>query len=404
MRLDMLLEREHFAEVFSTTLSSYLRNRFDWKGGVAWGKSCDSACKLLVNPKLNLIFPAGFDTDALRGLSAEYSYHPNWLRRFFQRAYVHFTVSRTLRRIFSSACINISHWPEEVSDWCILPGNHSIRIVDMFHNECVVLRKVGFNPQLMNSLIRLRQEFPDLPGPRLLEANLQQGWYREQRISGLPLNRIYDADDMTKTLRAARSAMTGLYRRTLRHEPVSVWLDDRLHQIVTLASRLPSIYSRELRVAVVDCARSLVKQMHLQFSDTVGSSVLTAQTHGDFQPANIFMPSSESSEALYLIDWEYSGRRCVWYDALVFDLRSRFPAGLCCRIQDWLHNDAQQYETLAWCAGAAAGWSAESYIGAFLIDDLLLRLTDTTIPGLRKPDPGFLSFLNEISGLKWAKV
>lgn len=403
MRLDMLLAREYFPEVFSCSLSAYLRFKFRWNGEIIWSRTCDYPNSFLVNAKLNLVFPIGIDAKILQGLAAEYSYHPNWLRRLLQRFYIYCSLSRAFRRVFSSAYINAA-WPSDASGWCIIPGNHSIRIVDIVGDECIVISKVGFNPQFLNSLIRLRQDFPELPGPRLYEANLQEGWYREQKISGLPLNRIDDTDSVAKTLRTAQTAMAGLYRKTLLRQTVSDWLDEKLQQVVTLASSLPSVYSIELQEAVVDCARSLVKLIHLNFSDTVGASVLTAQTHGDFQPANILMPVGESSEAVYLIDWEYSARRCVWYDALVFDLRSRFPAGLCARIEDWLDNNAQQHETLAWCAGEEAGWRPESYIGAFLIDDLLLRLTDTTIPGLRKPDAGFLSFLNEISGLKLAKV
>lgn len=400
MRLDMLLARERFTEVLSTTLSNYLRHRFGWEGEITWGNSSVSARDLLINAKLNLIFPASFDTDALRQLAAEYSFHPNWVRRTIQRAYVRYTVARPFRRIFSSAHIKVLPWPEEVSNWCILPGNHSIRIVDIFHDECIVLAKVGFNQKLMESLVRLRYEFPDLPSPRLLEANLQEGWYREQRIRGLPLNRICDLGDAMKTLLTARSAMAKLYRQTLKQEPVNKWLSDRLLQVNSLVEKLPPIYSAESREEVVNYANWLKKNIVFQFHDSDGVNILTAQTHGDFQPANILMPKTEVGESLYLIDWEYSTRRCVWYDALVFDLQSRFPVGLASRIRVWLNNVAKQRETLAWCEGEAAGWTSQSYVWAFLLDDLLLRLTDTTIPGLRTVDAGFTSFMHELSQLK----
>jgi len=57
---------------------------------------------------------------------------------------------------------------------------------------------------------------------------------------------------------------------------------------------------------------------------TVGGQILTALTHGDFQPGNILV----DGDRVWLIDWEYSARRQVGYDALVYALCSRFPSPL----------------------------------------------------------------------------
>lgn len=399
VRLDLLLAREPFSEVFAATLAEFLRQRFGWQGQVGWGQKPSTSTGLLVNAKLNLIFPALCDTASLRALASEYAYHPHFVRRAMQRTYVYHAVSRPLRPLFSSAWVDISPWPEAVSHWCILPGNHSIRIVDMVQDECVVLRKTGFNPALLDNVVRMRQDFPELPGPRLLEANLEQGWYREQRISGLPLNRLADADRVQHSLDAARQALFGLYSRTLLAEPVSEWLDDRLQRITAAVEELPAIYGAGIRERILGLAQRLANQLRQHFTSADRMAVPTALTHGDFQSANILVPALLEDGPVYLIDWEHGGRRCVWYDALVFELRSRFPSGLSGRIAAW-QQGTQQQASLAWCGEAVADWRAATCISTFLLEDLLLRLMDTTIPGLLQPEAGFLCFIDELSRLE----
>uniref|UniRef100_UPI003F69C3A8 phosphotransferase family protein n=1 Tax=Porticoccus sp. TaxID=2024853 RepID=UPI003F69C3A8 len=375
-----------------------------WQGHVAWGRKPTTSTGLLVNAKLNLIFPAPCHTAPLRALAAEYAYHPHFVRRILQRTYVHHAVSRPLRRLFSSAWVDISPWPDAVSDWCILPGNHSIRIVDRVQNECIVLRKTGFNPALLDNVVRIRQDFPELPGPRLLEANSEQGWYREQRIAGLPLNRLADVARMQRSLDAARQEMVGVYQRTLLMEPVSEWLDDRLQHITAAVVELPAIYGVEIRERILGLAQGLAHRLRRQIAAADGMALPTALTHGDFQPANILVPAWPEAGPVYVIDWEYGGRRCVWYDALVFELRSRFPSGLSGRIAAWQQDTQQQQASLAWFGEAVAGWNAATCISTFLLEDLLLRLIDTTIPELRRKETGFMCFIDELSRLEGKKV
>src|SRR6185295_16070966 len=59
------------------------------------------------------------------------------------------------------------------------------------------------------------------------------------------------------------------------------------------------------------------------------STIITAQTHGDFQAGNVLVEGT----GVWLIDWEYTGRRQSGYDALTFALVARFPAGLAERIR-----------------------------------------------------------------------
>lgn len=401
MRLDLLLAREPFPDLFAATLGDYLRHRFGWQGYIDWHVGRGGRDRLLVNAKLNLIFPPSCPTDTLRGLAAEYAYHSNPVRRMLQGGYVRHAVTRLLRSPLACARIDIDPWPAALSDWCILAGNHSIRIVDMARDECVVLRKRGFREEFLDAVIALRREYPDLPGPRLLEWNAAEGWYAEERIAGLPLNRVANPDCAGRALVAARKALASLYQRTAQNVPVCDWLDDRLQRIAGATDGLPPIYGADVRGLVLDAAAMLANTLRQRLWDRGVTVLPTAVTHGDFQPANILVPYREADGPVYLIDWEYSDRRCRWYDALVFELRSRFPAGLAGRVVDWIRDDARMAETLAWCDIDDAGqWGGTALAASFLLDDLLLRLWDTSIPGLRQENGGFLGFLDELALLK----
>jgi hypothetical protein len=268
----------------------------------------------------------------------------------------------------------------------------------MARDVCVVLRKRGFREEFLNAAIDLRREYSDLPGPRLLDWNAGEGWYVEERIAGLPLNRVADSDRADRALTAARQALASLYGRNAKDIDICDWLDDRLRSVVRALDGLPSIYGPGIRDRVRAEAEMLGNVLLQRMGS--GGSIPVAMTHGDFQPANILVPYCDGKGPVYLIDWEYSAVRCRWYDALVFELNSRFPAGLARRVADWIGDKSRIERTMAWCSPDTAPRNGVVLAASFLLEDLLLRLKDTSIPGLRETSSGFLGFLDEIALLR----
>jgi hypothetical protein len=395
MRLDLLIDRELFAEIFSKTLSSYLANKFNWSGEVCYGKSKPRIKKyFLVNTKLNLIYHRKQNTNILRQLASEYAYHPNLIRKLAQHLYVRYAVSMPLRRFLSSYYVSMNPFPKQCTNWCILPGNNSIRIVDIENNECIVLRKDGFNKNYMRNLIRLRNRYPELPGPQILHFDLGAGWYVEERIKGLPLNRLNNDLRMTRVTNSARLSMLHLYDQTSSKVECSVWRRSIAQEIYSAIHSLPEVYSLVLRQQVESFVKRLI--LHLAEFYPEKKFVDIVQSHGDFQPANILMPTVSDQRLVYLIDWEYTGKRCRWYDAMVFELHSRSPKGLASRITRWLSDEKIAHHSIEWCRLDRKDTAAGYVAATFLLEDLLLRLVDTTIPGLRQPDKGFLCFVDEL--------
>ncbi len=395
MRLDLLLDREPFLEIFSKTLSSYLFNRFNWDGEVRWNKREPQDNKsFFVNTKLNLIYPQTFDVNILRQLASEYSYNPNFILGIAQRFYAYFAISKPVQEFLSAYYLSINPLPEVCNHWCILPGNNGIRIVDVKGDECIVLQKNGFNEKYMRNLISLRKQYPDLPGPRLFRFNLADGWYAEERISGLPLNRLGDKLRIASALESARKSMVELYDQTSSSVDFAVWSNMISKNIYHELNDLVDEYPLSLRIQIKCFVKNLIS--HLAEIHSQEQDLEIVQSHGDFQPANILIPSCSDQGSFYLIDWEYTEKRCRWYDAMVFELRSRSPKGLAHRISHWLSNNDCAFNSIKWCGIDQTVVSARFAVGTFLLEELLFRFSDTSIPGSHHPNKEFLRFIDEL--------
>ena len=63
----------------------------------------------------------------------------------------------------------------------------------------VVFRKEGANKNYIRSLVQLRKAHPKLPGPKLHRSDELPEWYAEERIYGLPVNRVGDKNRVKNT-------------------------------------------------------------------------------------------------------------------------------------------------------------------------------------------------------------
>ena len=223
MRLDILLRRENFPHIFSKLLEQELSKRFGWSGPITWGQSkwLSKPDQLLVNQKLNVIYPATISRLVLRQFTPEYRFHPNLLRRLFQTLFVRFATSFPFEILTTVAVVKIYPWLDKLEHCCVIPGNHSIRIVELNHDRCRVFIKPGFNHKFIRNEITIRKQFPFLPIPILLESNKEDGWYLEERIIALPLNRITDQKLRKKMLLQAHNALLELYATTRQVQQLS---------------------------------------------------------------------------------------------------------------------------------------------------------------------------------------
>ncbi len=396
MKLHDLMRREKFPNVFIDTLGEYLKSRSGWQGQIIWGTHGSGlSLNLLVNTRLNIIYPVSMSKKSLMPFVAEYAYHKNPLRRFLHQLYINITLAPLLRYFFSQAKIHITKYSEFPVKICILPGNHSIRLIDLDLNRCLVIAKKGYGVKKLKNAVSSRLAYPSLPGPRIFEANIEEGWYLEERIFGLPVDRIESESKIKSSLSAAKSFLLDMYDKTATSESAATWVGEKFEELDLAIDSLPSCF----KAADIRHLQLIKGQLQALSQMVIGSDyqVSIALTHGDYQSANLLVPSADRSRNVYIIDWEYSTRRCRHYDWFVYGLRSRSSKGLASRVDFFLRCDDAKRAMLDWYDFSNINLSELScLVILFLIDEFLFRLDDTSLPNLEHIPVGFLDFIGEL--------
>ena len=177
--------------IFTQTLKRYLSDNYEWNGEIIWDeRSKDLSENFLVNEKINLIFPKNIKSNALRTLASEYGFNKNLLKYIAQQFYIYLSTTHIFRGLLSSDYLTIQPSPKLLLNTCILPGNNSIRLILQDKNECIVLLKDKFNEKRLKNTIDVRLKHKDIPGPKILNHNIAAGWYIEERIVGVPINKL----------------------------------------------------------------------------------------------------------------------------------------------------------------------------------------------------------------------
>ena len=110
MRLDLLMEREHFDDVFIDTISKYLKVRYKRNGTIKWNKFNlfhSTKHAFLVNDKLNVIYHNNLQRDKLSDLTAEFSYNANFVRNILQKIYVQFATNKIVEKFLTKYIVNL---------------------------------------------------------------------------------------------------------------------------------------------------------------------------------------------------------------------------------------------------------------------------------------------------------
>tara|TARA_X000000368_G_scaffold417141_1_gene412727 strand:+ start:6155 stop:7333 length:1179 start_codon:yes stop_codon:yes gene_type:complete len=389
MRLDLLMERELFDDVFIVTLSKYLKAHYRWNGTIKWNKFNlfhSTKHTFLVNDKLNVIYHYNLQRDKLSELTAEFSYNSNFFRNILQNIYIQFATNKIFEKVLSKYTVNLTDYTDEFSKWVFIPGNHSIRIIDLRKNRCIVILKDGFNEKFLKNEINIRKEYPYLPIPKLVNYNINNLYYEEERIVGLPYNRIANEEIRNKSLKKILKPLFKLYRETHMVIQKNSYVNMLKKDFDVAIDNLPPIYKSE------------DKQKFIMLFDEISMSIAMNEinlviTHGDFQPANIIIDSIQNNRA-YLIDWEYSKKRSFLYDFLVFEVQARKTIGLAERLK------LLKMEKFKWIYQSLSIPYIDlknAMIKVFLLEDFCLRIEELKIPTLKHKSLNLENFIKEVS-------
>jgi hypothetical protein len=399
MKLSLLEEREPFSDIFIKTLKNYLLNVSGWEGEIKWssGRGIIKKDDWLVNSKLNIIYGSELSRDILYQLTKEYAFNPNVLLRILQGIYVKLAINDLLRPFFVDSIVRFSKEPKQILNCSIIGGNRTVRIINFKLQKCIVLHKIGYPKIYFNNQIWIRKQFAFLPIPKLYNHSIEQGWFEEELVKGLPINRIGSFKIFQLIRNNAFNDLLKLYYTSKIDVDVDAWLGDKLNQINDSIDLLPNVYDSNCRSRLY----RLVQKFTVIFNNEIllrEYIIFTSITHGDFQMANILY-EDDIEKKYYIIDWEFAQRRIYYYDAMVFYFESRQPAGLASRLNSWLNSVDFLNASIFWC-NIPNNYSARFILVTFLIEELLFRIQDSTIPGLFAKQDGLLTFIKEMDFLE----
>lgn len=363
MKISVLNKREDFNEIFLSSLKEYLKINSDHSTKVV-APGCGEI-SFRKNSLLNLIYTNELPLSIKSEFTDEFKYSTNLLRYVLQNIYCYFAVRSPTQRILSPIFFDIVNPSPEMLTWLILPGNHSIRIIDTKKNCSIVFAKKGFDANFLRTDARTRISYPYLPAPKVIKSDVDWNWYIEERIHGVPINKISDLEQTNSLILNAQRSIAKLRDDTL----VETSLDDYWKKILSETNVLIGEIQQRENTIGKDLYQITheISQINLSISDIMFG---LCQSHGDFQPANILV----GEDSVWIIDWEYSAQRSTMYDFLIFTTMGRSYTGLASRLLNQYRNIKLNNGVNSW--GYFQKGDPLNLISIFLIEDLNLRLRE----------------------------
>ncbi len=398
MRISLLLQREPFGRILEKTLEGFLDEKYKGSYNVKWSNArrFDTAKNdsqhWLCNYYLNSIFVPEVSKSTLKPVIQEFSRSIKSWRIPLQKLYVYLATTKMLAHRFAGAHIYIYPPLSNPHDILIIGGNHHIRLLDYNQNCCFVIHKDGFDNTFLKKEIHVRRENQFLPSPKILEVGKNDLWYSEELILGTPVNRLKDTTKAWICVEEVANPLFTLLEAEATKEGTIKYSDKIKGEIKELSEQccLIELGLKEEILSICDALYEIV----CAISKKTGDEIITSQTHGDFHPANIL----ESKNCAWLIDWEYTDRRQIMYDGLVFTLKSRFPQNLSKRIIHAFETGAVEGDELlqSWPQGR---WHEKEerrlYLSLFILEEIKLRLKENDNQMFESLGRGFKEYITE---------
>jgi len=394
MRMTELIQREPFGELLAESLKRFL-NKENRCSEVLWDENHGNISKLkasgyqiwYVNYYTNAIFTANSKKHIFKPLINEFSKSTKWWKSFFQRLYVFASFSETFSGILKHAIVAIR---PHLKDWqyiLIIPGNHKVRILDFNSNQCYSVMKKGYSSVKISDEIQIRKKMEQhgLSIPAILRTDLDKMIITEEIIIGTPLNRLPSKKQHAYLLQSFEM-ITLMMQMTKKEISIKKYIKQLSGQIQTALSTCTwkdSCYTQDIKY-LADLLFELVEPQ----SDY---PIMLAQSHGDFQPANILCQNGR----IWLIDWEYSAERQYGFDHLVYHLQSRAPGNLSKRLIKPLRSLQSQISVKIF-EKLLPEELYEKRLQLFLLEELLIRLHENIFPYHTNIDKGLHIFINEL--------
>ncbi|MBE6727796.1 MAG: hypothetical protein E7562_04010 [Ruminococcaceae bacterium] len=286
MKISQMLLREDFYDINKKTLDNF------------YGSNENEKTKLYIYPKLNAIVTSKPSKAVRKYLYTEFNINTSFIKRIVVRLYA-FLLLHSFGLFAAKKCIVNA---EVGNDVLIYPCNKKYRILNFSKGIIDVIIKDGFKDGDLKHEInfRSRDDLADFV-PQIIKYD--QNGYSEKIIDGCPLARKSVGfekyrDDAYKMYTeyykvSEKKVKPGEYALKLIEEISDLSFDSPINQAL-----LEGVLTR-LKGILVDGDREIA----LSFS------------HGDLQAGNIWIENS--TDKIYIIDWESCRERSIYYDKAV---------------------------------------------------------------------------------------
>ena len=378
MKISTLLKREPFAKIFEKTIASFLSSwigtthKVVWENRIGYRKNLRSQQKWYCNPLINSVFVKGVNKDVFEPINGEYIANPTkpW-RSMIQKIYVTLSQSKLTSLILSKYVVKISPHVPFAENKLIIGGNTKLRLLDVVEKKVFVLLKDGFDKSYIERDFYVRTNFPYLPIPKIIESGNDGTWFCEELVSGVPPNRLDQANEEKKLLQAV-NCIHQMLIETKRDVILSEYIDALAHYINEGISQIQHM-NKDVKSDLKAITSKLVSLLY-EYKD---QAFTVAYCHGDFHQGNVLA----NRDNFWILDWEYSGEKQIGYDLLILLIESRIEKGFAERFLKIVNNQfdnlqkslIDNWPELDWENGS----SKKVNLVVFLLEDLLFHLNES---------------------------
>lgn len=287
MKISYMIKREDFYGINKKTLDAF------------FGDNNESE-KMYIYPELNAITTQRPSRKVKDFIYTEFNINASIIKKILVRLYSVVSLN-SLGLAASKTCIVKKKVDNDI---LIYPCNKKYRIFDFSENTVDVIVKDGFleNDILHEIEFRTKKDLPEFV-PSVISAI--DNSYKEVIIDGKPLARISENYEML--CQKAYNLLRDYAKAHDKKVNAKEYAKELIEKVRGYS--LEKVISKDRFEAVIKFFEGM---------DLTADEIVCTFSHGDLQSGNIWIENS--TDKIYIIDWESWGERSIWYDkAVLFD-------------------------------------------------------------------------------------
>lgn len=213
-------------------------------------------------------------------------------------------------------------------------------------------------------------------------------WFRETLLDGKMLARLTDENQYSNAVIKALEYMKDLAEDTIETKKSSEYIRELLERNTAYLD----MAEKNKAITNYDIAREYLEVLG-KATKEIKTDISTVMSHGDLQGGNILV----DREKVWIIDWETSGRRSCWFDAITILYSTRYHGGIRKLVDQCdLPETKKKLTSFYKC-----GWKTKDMIAVFLLEDMMFYFEDMLELPKNAGSLSFDNYMKEINEIDW---